>query len=138
MKRLISLALSFVLVVALTGCSPVEQNARNVLAANYGLLTTAFQQYNAECSTDPSGYACTLIVKDAQAQNAGIIALEAYCGFTSASLLTDKCVPVKSAEAGLVAALANINAFMAQVKVLVGPTTAPTPTPSPATTQQKG
>jgi len=111
------LLLCFTLV--LTACPAPNEQARDVSAALKGELTTAQQQNQEKCNADPSVFPCQLINKAISAQNALITADQAYCGWSEATPLDQRdtpCVPVKTAEAGLKAAIANAQPFIEQLK----------------------
>lgn len=111
-------ALAFI--VLLLGCTqPPEKVARDIIAANNGLLLTAMVQHHDECVADTSKSACQLILKDIAAQNLAIQSLEAYCSFGPSSRPTDECVPVKSLSGALVSALKNLNSLSGQLKAAV-------------------
>src|SRR6516162_2714485 len=120
MKRLWLVA-----VVFLAGCSPVEQQARDALAASQGFIMQAQKNHQAECSQTPKkSFPCAMINQAVGAQNLAIDALEVYCGW-SASDVTDAaagktvhaCVPVKTAADPLKAALSNLNRILRDYKL---------------------
>lgn len=115
MKKLIVLLGA---VVFLTGC-PAENNARDVAAGLNGVLTTAQAQNLASCQANPTQSTCQLINRGVSGQNALITATETYCGWSTSAPPPDptvQCVPVKSAEAALTAAIANATELTTEIK----------------------
>ncbi len=104
------------LVVLMVGCPRVVNNARDTIAAANGVIVQAEIQYSPTCTSNPSQPICNTINRAVAAQNAAITALEAYCGFNSASNPNDKCQPVKTLEPALTSALANLNQFVTELK----------------------
>lgn len=107
------------LTVILVACSPLEQQARNTAAALGGVLVPAQAKYHDTCVADARQTICMTINKGVAAQNALITAVETYCGWSTTSPPTDpnaKCVPVKSAEQALTAAIANAAQMTTEVK----------------------
>jgi len=124
MKRLIWL----VPLVFLAGCSPVEQQARDALAASQGFIMQAQQNHQAECSQTPKkAFPCAVINQAVHSQNLAVDALEIYCswGPQDVEALTSGknvhgCVRVKSLEGGLRTALSNLNRVIADYKAASG------------------
>jgi len=120
MKRLWLIA-----VVLLGGCSPVEQQARDALAASQGFIMQAQKNHQAECSQTPKkAFPCAAINQAVGAQNLAIDALEVYCGWTAqdvadaaAGKTVHPCVPVKTAADPLKAALSNLNRILKDYKL---------------------
>ena len=102
-----------VLVVALmvlVGCSPVERKARDTAAALSGSIVAAQSQYQASCTANPKQEVCQLINRGVAGENGLITAVETYCGWAQSAAPPDPtatCVPVRSAQAALEAAIAN-------------------------------
>ena len=124
MKRAILIAVVFLA----AGCSPVEQQARDALAASQGFIMQAQKNHQAECSQTPKkDFPCAMINQAVGAQNLAIDALEVYCGW-SASDIADAaagksvhaCVPVKTAADPLKAALSNLNRILKDYKAASG------------------
>lgn len=111
-----------VMVVAaavMMGCSPIEGQARDTAAALQGSLVAAQRQYQASCAANSSQPVCQLIDRGVSGENALITAVEAYCGWTAGvapANPTQTCVPVKSAQAALVAAIANATTLTLEIK----------------------
>jgi hypothetical protein len=118
LKRYAFTTLATVLLAVIIACTPVEQDARNTAAALGGVLIAA-QTQNQSCVTDSAPPACTLINQGIAAQNALITAAETYCGWSTVSPPADpnaKCVPVKSAQAALTAAIGNAVTMTTEIK----------------------
>lgn len=116
-------AITLSLVVALCsitiGCSPIENNARDAAAGLNGALVAAITQNQAACTASPTSPICDVIRRGISGQNALITSIETYCGWSTAAPPPDQlatCVPVKTAKAGLVAAIANANQLTLQLK----------------------
>jgi hypothetical protein len=117
-------------VVFLAGCSPVEQQARDALAASQGFLMQAQKNHQAECSQTPKkDFPCGTINQAVGAQNLAIDALEVYCGWTASDVAdaaagktVHACVPVKTAADPLKAALSNLNRILKDYKAASGGT----------------
>ena len=118
MKNLIVIFL-VVCLVPMLACSPLENEARDTAAALGGSIAAAQTRYQAACAANPSQQICQVINRGVSAQNALITAVETYCGWSTAAAPPDantKCVPVKSTENVLRAAIANAAALTAQIK----------------------
>jgi hypothetical protein len=105
--------------LALAGCSPLLQQARNTAAALQGTLVASQAQYKTSCTANPSQTVCALINNGVSAENALVTATETYCGWSTTSPPADPnatCVPVKTAQAALTAAIANATALTLQIK----------------------
>jgi hypothetical protein len=107
----------------MTACESLEQQARDTAAALGGAIAAAQTQYQTACTAtvrdSSTATACTLINKAVAAQNALVTADEAYCGFSPGTPLTTTCTPVKSAEAGLSAAISNATPFVTELKAII-------------------
>lgn len=107
------------LLVILVACSPVEQKARDTAAALQGSIVAAQAKYHDSCVANPSQNVCQVINRGIAGENALITSVETYCGWSPASPPADptaKCVPVKSAESALVAAIANAAQLTLEIK----------------------
>lgn len=116
---LVVILLSLVFCVA---CSPIEQQARNTAAALQGTLVAAQAKYQTSCGASPTQSVCVTIDKGVSGENALITALETYCGWSPASPPSDptaKCVPVKTAQAGLTVAISNATALTLEIKGVI-------------------
>ena len=105
--------------LVLVGCSPVEHKARDTAAALSGSIVAAQSQYQASCTTNPSQEVCQLINRGVAGENALITAVETYCGWAQGAAPPDPtatCVPVKSAQAALEAAVANAAELTLEIK----------------------
>jgi len=123
MKRLWLVA-----VVFLAGCTPVEQQARDALAASQGFIMQAQQNHQAECAATPKkSFPCAMINQAVGAQNLAIDALEVYCGWTAqdiqdaaAGKSVHPCIETKTAADPLKAALTNLNQILKDYKLASG------------------
>jgi hypothetical protein len=107
------------LAIVLSGCTPVEQAARDAIAASAGALRSAQATYGAQCKVLPSAAPCVVINKAIAAQGVAIDATEAYCGFTAATPAGTACAPVKTALPALQTALANLSQTTKDVQGLL-------------------
>jgi len=117
--RKVSITLLVVSLLPMLGCSPLENQARDTAAALSGSIVAAQTQYQASCAANPKQQICELISRGVSGENALITAVETYCGWSPALAPPDptaKCVPVKSAQAALQAAIANAAALTLQIK----------------------
>ncbi|MBI1739871.1 MAG: hypothetical protein HY233_03050 [Acidobacteriales bacterium] len=118
MRRLTAIVLVLCLFPML-GCSPLEKQGRDVAAALSGSIVAAQTKYQATCTANPSQEICQVINRGVSGENALITAVESYCGWATTPAPPDptaKCVPVKSAEAALQAAIANAATLTSQIK----------------------
>jgi len=119
-----------VVVFLAAGCSPVEQQARDALAASQGFIMQAQKNHQAECAATPKkSFPCAMINQAVGAQNLAIDALETYCSWTAqdvadaaAGKSVHACVPVKTAADPLKAALSNLNRILKDYKLASGGT----------------
>lgn len=119
MKRLTILIVLIMGVLPMVGCSPLESQARNAAAALSGSIVAAQGKYQASCTTNPAQEICELINRAVSGENALITAIETYCGWGVTLVPPDPtttCVPVKSTEAALRAAIANAATLTSQIK----------------------
>jgi len=108
-----------VCVLMMTGCSPLENQARNTAAALSGSIVAAQTKYQASCASNGAQQICQVINRGVSGENALITAIETYCGWTAALTPPDasaKCVPVKSAQTALQAAISNAASLTIQIK----------------------
>jgi len=106
-------------IMVLSGCSPVEQKARDTAAALSGSIVAAQSQYQASCTANPNQQVCQLINRGVAGENALITAVESYCGWAPGAAPPDStaaCVPVKSAQAALEAAIVNAASLTLEIK----------------------
>ena len=118
MKRLTISVLVLTLLPVL-GCSPLENQARDTAAALSGSIAAAQGKYQASCAANPAQEICQVINRGVSGENALLTAIETYCGWTPSLAPLDptaKCVPVKSAQAGLQAAIANAATLTLEIK----------------------
>jgi hypothetical protein len=118
MKYLLPILLAFG-VLSMVGCSPLESEARDTAAALSGSLVAAQTEYQTSCSANPSQQICQVINRGVSGENALITAIETYCGWAVRPAPPDPtatCVPVKSAQVTLQAAIANASALTLQIK----------------------
>jgi hypothetical protein len=120
MKKLLVLPSLVIYCLMLAACEPIEQTARDTSAALGGAIVAAQGQNQAACKAAPSASVCVFINRAVAAQNALITATEAYCGVAvGISAPTATCTPVKSAQAGLQAAISNANPFITSLKGVI-------------------
>ncbi|HTR24675.1 MAG TPA: hypothetical protein VMI10_11880 [Terriglobales bacterium] len=106
-------------ILVMVGCSPLENEARDTAAALSGSIVAAQSEYQASCMANPGQEICQLINRGVSGENALITAVETYCGWPAAVAPPDPtatCVPVKSAEGALRAAIANAASLTVQIK----------------------
>jgi len=118
MRRVLA-ALVVMSAMALTGCSPLENQARDTAAALSGSIVAAQSEYQASCMANPGQEICQLINKGVSGESALITAIETYCGWSATLAPPDPnatCMPVKSAEDALRAAIANAASLTVQIK----------------------
>ncbi|MGA9529299.1 MAG: hypothetical protein WBS24_14385 [Terriglobales bacterium] len=118
MKRA-GIAIMIAGMLAMVGCSPIEQQARDTAGALAGSIVAAQSEYQASCSANPNQQVCQLINRGVSGDNALVTAIETYCGWTSTQAPPDTtatCVPVKSGQAALAAAIANATTLTLEIK----------------------
>lgn len=106
-------------VLLMTACSPLETRARDTAAALSGSIVAAQTKYQASCTAQPSQEICQVINRGVSGENALITAIETYCGWAvtpAPANPTAQCVPVKSAQTVLQAAIANAASLTVQIK----------------------
>lgn len=119
MMRAFIVGLLLVCFLPMLGCSPIENQARDTAAALSGAIVAAQAQYEASCVTNPNQQVCQLINRGVSGENALVTAVETYCGWTPSVAPPDataECVPVKSAQAALQAAIANATTLTLEIK----------------------
>jgi hypothetical protein len=108
-----------VMLLPMLGCSPLENRARDTAAALSGSIIAAQTEYQASCAANSSQEVCQVINRGVSGENALLTAVETYCGWTPTLAPPDPtaaCVPVKSAQAALEAAIANAATLTVQIK----------------------
>jgi hypothetical protein len=111
------LACLLVFAVALAGCQPIEQTARDVIAGAQGFIEQAQKNHLVECRADPTKeFPCRMINRAVAAQNLAVDALAVYCGFAKDTPPNIPCRADKSAAATLKAALDNLNRIISDYK----------------------
>lgn len=121
MTKLNTLLLAFGLLPMLA-CSPLENQARDTAAALSGSIVAAQGKYQASCTANPAQEICGIINRGVSGENALITAVEAYCGWTPTLAPPDPkatCVPVRSAQAALQAAIVNAATLTSQIKGVI-------------------
>lgn len=101
------------------GCSPLETQARDTAAALSGSIIAAQSKYQASCSVNPTQEVCRIINRGVSGENALISAIETYCGWAvtpAPANVNAACVPSKSAQGTLQAAIANAASLTLQIK----------------------
>lgn len=117
--RIVVLFVLVLWLVPMLGCSPLENQARDTAAALSGSIVAAQSKYQTSCTANPAQEICQVINRGVAGENALITAVETYCGWAVTPAPPDptaKCVPVKSAEAALKAAIANAATLTSQIK----------------------
>jgi len=117
--KILIIAMIVCAVILMLGCSPIENQARDTAAALSGSIVAAQTKYQANCTANPSQQICGLINQGVSGENALITAVETYCGWSPTLAPPDAtatCVPVKSAQAALQAAIANATALTLEIK----------------------
>lgn len=105
--------------LALTGCTSLEKNARDTAAVAQGLIVAAQAKYLTTCQAKPTQTVCVDINKAVAAQNILITSIETYCGWSTISPPSDPntaCVPVKTAATALQSAINNLGPFITELK----------------------
>lgn len=121
MKKYLALGLIGLVMLATTGCPPIEVTTRNGLTASYTFLSQELMSHP-ECHGGALTPTVCKVIHDAiVAHNSVISAEETYCGGTPAAGVESfdnggPCVPVKSAQDGLKSALANLNQLITDLK----------------------
>jgi hypothetical protein len=119
MTRKLAVVLLGLSMLVMLGCSPIENRARDTAAALSGAVVAAQTQYQATCSANANQEVCRVINRGVAGENALITAVETYCGWATAAAPPDPtatCVPVKSAQAALEAAIANAATLTLEIK----------------------
>ncbi len=117
--KIVTTIVLVVILLPMLACSPLESQARNTAAALSGSIVAAQTKYQASCGVNPGQEICQVINRGVSGEDALITAVEAYCGWTSTLAPPDPtatCIPVKSAEAVLRAAIANASTLTLQIK----------------------
>jgi|ERR1035438_5946650 hypothetical protein len=117
--RTFTALLVVIALLPMLGCSPIENQARDTAAALSGSIIAAQTKYQASCTANPAQEICQVINRGVSGENALLTAVETYCGWAVTLAPPDpraKCVPVKSTEAALQAAIANAAALTIQIK----------------------
>jgi hypothetical protein len=118
MRKLFTIALALG-VLPMLACSPLENQARDAAAALSGSIVAAQTMYQGSCTANPSQQICQSINRGVSGENALITAVETYCGWAVTPAPPDptaKCVPLKSTQTALQAAIANAAALALQIK----------------------
>lgn len=118
MRQLVTVLLVVGLLPTLA-CSPLENQARDTAAALSGSIIAAQAKYQASCAANSGQEICQVINRGVAGENALLTAVETYCGWTPTPAPPDpaaKCVPVKSEQAALQAAIANAGSLTIQIK----------------------
>lgn len=117
MKKLLALTFTALLCFGLTGCPPIQESARDGIAASVGAIFVVQQKHKDSCQADPSQEKCILINKAVDASNLALDALNLYCS-GSEYLAGGPCQPNKEIEPRLREALKNLERIMKEVKGL--------------------
>ena len=106
-----------------TPATTLEQHARDISAALQGAIVAAQTEWVDSCKIKPSQNECMIINGAVFGQNALITSIDAYCDWNPRNPPADpaaKCVPVATAEAGLVSAIGNAQQFVNELKGVLG------------------
>jgi len=117
--RMFTTLLIVIALLPMVACSPVENQARDTAAALSGSIIAAQTKYQASCAADPGQEICQVINRGVSGESALLTAVETYCGWAATLAPPDpsaKCVPVKSTQAALQAAIANAAEMTLQIK----------------------
>ena len=117
--RVMTIVLILSCLLSMAGCSPVERQARDTAAALSGSIVAAQPKYQQGCAIQPAQEICQMINRGVSAQNALITAIETYCGWVLTPVPpepTATCIPAKSTQAALQAAIANATTLTLQIK----------------------
>src|ERR1039457_691617 len=117
--RTFTALLVVIALLPMLGCSPIENQARDTAAALSGSIVAAQTKYQASCAANPTQEICQVINRGVSGGNALLTAVETYCGWTPTLAPPEPaatCVPVKSAQAALQAAIANAGTLTLQIK----------------------
>ena len=121
-KLVISSAMLFALM--LSGCSPLENRARDAIAVSKGFIAKAQQNHLMECNANPyKPFPCAMINQAVGAQNMLADAAALYCGWPinpSSVILQGPplaCTPHQEYAARLTNAVNSINAIMRDYKL---------------------
>ncbi len=118
MKKWITI-LIVICLMTMAGCSPLENQARDAAAALSGSIVAAQAKYQTACAANPGQEICKVINRGVSGENALITAIETYCGWSPMVAPPEpsaKCVPVKSAQGALEAAVSNASTLTVQIK----------------------
>jgi hypothetical protein len=116
----------FTLALFAVGCSPLEQNARDVSAAAQGYIDQAQSIHQTECVANPSLSVCQIINRAVDAQNALVDAVESYCGWPTRptdqelAVATANCQKISTAQAALSTAVRNVDNLMGDLRGAAG------------------
>ena len=119
MKKRSVLTILIAGLLPMLACSPLENQARDAAAALSGSIVAAQTKYQASCTANPAQDICGAINRGVSAENALITTIETYCGWSPTLVPPDPtatCMPVKTAEAALRAAIVNATALTLQIK----------------------
>jgi hypothetical protein len=120
MKRLLLLPL-LLITLACPSSQPLEQTARDGVAAAKGYLDSAKRQHP-ECVATPPAQStdCSVISRGVGAKDALIDAINIYCASADYSTGGGACVPNKDMQPKLQEALNNLNLTISDVKKVGG------------------
>jgi hypothetical protein len=119
------LVLPLLAVVLLAGCQSFEKSARDAIAGAHGWVQQQQPIRQAECSADPSKAICRAINRVIAGEHTTAGVLNVYCaGAPPAGQASfadgGPCVPVKSAEAAIQAAIINLQTTVNDAKKVAG------------------
>jgi len=122
------LVLLFCTCLLLSGCQPIENSARDAIAAADGFISQAQRNHLDECKANPSkSFPCVKLNQAVGAQNLLIDVTEQYCGWPNRpgaaelkALAGQKCIQNKTILPYLKNAVASLNSVLADYKVASG------------------
>lgn len=121
MRKLLWLVPLLAVTLACPPQQPLEQTARDGVAAAKGYLDSAKGKHPECVGTSPaSSTNCSVINRGVGAKDAVIDALNIYCASADYSNNGGPCVPNKDAQPKLKEALSNLNQTMSDVKKIGG------------------
>ncbi len=120
----------FFICLILSGCQPIENSAKDAIAASNGFLGQAQKNHLEECKANPTKpFPCAKLNQAVGALNLLIDATMQYCGWPNRpgaealkALSGQKCAPNKAALPILKNAIASMNSVIADYKTASGGT----------------
>jgi len=120
----LTLSLLLLPLLGADACSSKQDVARDAIAGAKGFIEAQQEVHLASCQADPAQSKCVAINKAVAAQNLAIDALQLYCGSKEFLEQGAACTPNKEFEPKLQEALRDLDTIVAQVKALLGSSSA--------------